>query len=106
VAYATFKRAESALPDLSRATRPLGSLFGSFGKTLIVLGDSQHRFLGLRLIHLIRDGARLFCALSPVSGVIDEGRRHVGTFGGGWSMLACCRHASSTLTLGKRAETA
>jgi hypothetical protein len=41
-----------------------------------------------------------------VSGVIDEGRRHVGTFGGGWSMLACCRHASSTLTLGKRAETA
>jgi hypothetical protein len=62
VAYATFVRPESALPGLSRSARTLGSLFGSFGKTLIVLGDSQHRFLGLRLIHLIRDAARLFCA--------------------------------------------
>jgi hypothetical protein len=40
VAYATFKGAESALPDLSRRARTLGSLFGSFGKPLIVLGDS------------------------------------------------------------------
>ena len=40
VAYATFKGAESAPPDLSRRARTLGSLFGSFGKTLIVLGDS------------------------------------------------------------------
>jgi len=73
----------SALPGLSRSARTLGSLFGSFGKTLIVLGDSQHRFLRLRLIHLLRDAARLACALSPVFGVIDEGRRHVGTSGGG-----------------------
>jgi hypothetical protein len=79
VGYATFKRAESGLMGLSQAARTLGSLFGSFGKTLIVLGDPQHRFLGVRIIHLLRDGARLFCALPPVLGVIDEGHRHVST---------------------------
>jgi hypothetical protein len=104
VAYTTFESAESALPDLSPPARTLGSLFGSFGKMLIVLGDPQHRFLGLRLIHLLRDGARLFRTLSPVSGVVDEGRRHVGTSGRGWSRLACCCQASSTPALGKRAE--
>src|SRR5262245_16318898 len=74
-----FKRAESGLMGLCRPARTLGSLFGSFGKTLIVVGDPQHRFLGVRIIHLLRDSARLFCALSPVYGIIDEGRRHVST---------------------------
>src|SRR4029453_18221649 len=85
----------SRLPRLSRTLRPS---FGSFGKMLVVLGDPQPRFFRLRIIHLLRDGARLFCALSPVSGVIDEGRRHVGTSGGDWSALACCRQVSSTST--------
>jgi hypothetical protein len=39
-----------------------------------------------------------------VSGVIDEGRRHVGTSGGGWPGSPV--EASSTPTLGKRAEAA
>src|SRR5262249_31773374 len=57
--------------------RPLSPLFGSLREAFVVLGDSQHRVLGIRVAHLLGDGARLFCALAPMGGVIDEGSRHL-----------------------------
>jgi hypothetical protein len=43
----------------------------------------------LRLVHLLGDGARLFGALPPVRGVVDEGCRHISPSGGARDALAC-----------------
>jgi hypothetical protein len=76
-------------PTLSRLCRALGSLCGPLCKTFVVFGDPQHRFFGLRLGHLLGNAARLFGALPPVRGVVDEGCRHISPSGGGRDALAC-----------------
>ncbi len=76
-------------PTLSRLFRALGSLCGPLCKTFVVFGDPQHRFFGLRLGHLLGNAARLFGALPPVRGVVDEGCRHISPSGGGRDALAC-----------------
>jgi hypothetical protein len=49
-----------------------GSVFGPLSKALIVLSDAQHCVFGFRIIHLIREIARFFCAVAPVIGLINE----------------------------------
>jgi|SRR5437899_13072034 len=55
---------------------PRASVFGPLSKALIVLSDAHHRVSGLRIIHLIREQARFFCAEAPVVGLINEVANH------------------------------
>jgi hypothetical protein len=43
---------------------------------LILLSDPQHRDFSLRIIHVIRENARFFCAVAPVLGLINEVANH------------------------------
>src|SRR5919204_3951894 len=77
----TINRTVSMLMYGPLVFRPLwqshrGSVVGPSSKTLVVLSDSQHRIFGLRIIHLARENARLFCADAPLVGLIDEVANH------------------------------
>src|SRR6266446_1768253 len=50
---------------------PQGPVFGPASKVLVVLSDPQHGGLSLRIVHLIRENASLFCAGAPVFGVVS-----------------------------------
>jgi hypothetical protein len=55
---------------------------------LIVLSDAQHRVSGLRIIHLIREHARFFCAGAPVVGLINEVANH-------FPASVCCKFVTA-----------
>jgi hypothetical protein len=40
--------------------------FGSLSEAIITGGYPDHRLPGRFVVHLIREGARLFCALPPM----------------------------------------
>jgi hypothetical protein len=67
----------ACLLGLGCFSRTLSPLFGSLREAFVVFGDPQHRVLGIGVAHLLGDGAGLFCALSPMRRVIDEGCRHL-----------------------------
>jgi hypothetical protein len=50
--------------------------FGSLSEAIIVGGNFEHRLLGRFVAHLIREGARFFCALPPMLRIVDEGCCH------------------------------
>ena len=52
------------------------SCFGSLGEAIIIGGNTEHRLLGRFVVHLIREGARFFCALPPMPRIVDEGCCH------------------------------
>jgi hypothetical protein len=52
------------------------SCFGSLSEAIIVGGNFEHRLLGRFVVHLIREGARFFCALPPMLRIVDEGCCH------------------------------
>jgi hypothetical protein len=52
------------------------SCFGSLGEAIIIGGNTEHRLLGRFVVHLIREGARFFCALPPMLRIVDEGCCH------------------------------
>ena len=84
------QRETRLLVRLGCLSRPLSPLFGSLREAFVILGDPQHRVLGIQVVHLLGDGARLFCALAPMRGVVDEGCRHLSALGGPWPALAYC----------------
>jgi hypothetical protein len=48
------------------------SCFGSLSEAIIAGGYPDHRLPGRFVVHLIREGARLFCALPPMLRIGDE----------------------------------
>ena len=63
---------------MPRSTRPgtFCTCFGSLGEAIIIGGNTEHRLLGRFVVHLIREGARFFCALPPMLRIVDEGCCH------------------------------
>ena len=71
------KRSVGARPAPAQSDRaPFCALFGSLCEVIVFGGNIEHRLLGRFVVHLIREGARFFCALPPMLRIVDEGCCH------------------------------
>src|SRR5262249_28742915 len=83
------QRSPESLIWVRRALRPL---LCPCCEPFVVARDPEHRFPRLRVLYLLREGARLVCAIAPVFRVIDESLRHDRT---AWSITSPARASSS-----------